>query len=150
MTNHSDVIIVGAGPTGLALANELALAGIDCRIVERRRSAPNITRAFAVHARTLELLDTRGLAAEVIRRGVQLSEVQGVPGASLNLGELPSRYPMLLIAPQSATETVLQASAEQRGVSIERGAEVIGVEQDPTRVRLRIATRDGEREETAR
>jgi 2-polyprenyl-6-methoxyphenol hydroxylase-like FAD-dependent oxidoreductase len=47
MTNHSDVIIVGAGPTGLALANELALAGIDVRIVDRRLHEPNITRGCA-------------------------------------------------------------------------------------------------------
>ena len=51
--NSADVIVVGAGPTGLALACELALAGVHCRVLERRAEEPNITRAFAVHARTL-------------------------------------------------------------------------------------------------
>jgi 2-polyprenyl-6-methoxyphenol hydroxylase-like FAD-dependent oxidoreductase len=150
MTNQSDVIIVGAGPTGLALANELALAGIDTRIVDRRLHEPNITRAFAVHARTLELLDARGLAEQVLERGVRVTEVQGVPGATLNLSELPSRYPMLGIVPQSGTEAVLEISAERHGVHIERGAEVVGLEQDSTGVRLRIATGSGERVDSAR
>ena len=97
MTNQSEVIIVGAGPTGLALANELALAGIDCRIVERRRQESNLTRAFAVHARTLELLDARGLAEEVIRRGVQLVEVQGIPGP------VPGAIGVLVIGAQPLT-----------------------------------------------
>jgi len=64
----ADVIVVGAGPTGLMLACELALAGVRCRVLERRAEEPNITRAFAVHARTLELLDARGLAGEVLLR----------------------------------------------------------------------------------
>jgi 2-polyprenyl-6-methoxyphenol hydroxylase-like FAD-dependent oxidoreductase len=149
-TNHSDVIVVGAGPTGLALANELALAGIDVRIVDRRLHEPNITRAFAVHARTLELLDARGLAKEVLQRSVRVTEVQGVPGATLDLSELPSRYPMLGIVPQSGTEAVLEASAQRHGVRIERGAEVVGLEQDSTGVRLRIATDRGERVDSAR
>ena len=154
MTQHSaytsDVIIVGAGPTGLALAGELALAGVDCRILERREEVSNLTRAFAVHARTLELLDARGLAEDVIRRGVRLEQVQGLPGATLDLSQLDSKYPMLLIAPQSATEAVLEASDEKRGVVIERGAEVIGLEQSPSTVQLTIADRDGQRTETAR
>jgi 2-polyprenyl-6-methoxyphenol hydroxylase-like FAD-dependent oxidoreductase len=85
---------------------------------------PNITRAFAVHARTLELLDARGLAKDVLSCGVELPKVQGLPGATLDLSQLPSRYPMLLIAPQSATEAVLEARAVRLGVPIERGAEV--------------------------
>ena len=149
MTDH-EVIIVGAGPTGLALANELALAGIETRLVERREHEPNITRAFAVHARTLELLDARGLAEEVLERAQRLQTVQGIPGVTFDLSELPSRYPLLAIVPQSGTEAVLQASAVARGVQIERGAEVIGLDQDETAVRLRIATPGGERTDRAR
>ena len=61
----SDVLIIGAGPTGLALAGELALAGVPGRVLERRTDDSNITRAFAVHARTLELLDARGMADDL-------------------------------------------------------------------------------------
>ncbi|TMR93766.1 FAD-dependent monooxygenase [Nonomuraea basaltis] len=117
-TLSTDVIVVGAGPTGLMLACELALAGVRCRVLERRADEPNITRAFALHARTLELLDARGLADDVVPRGVQIHVVAPLPGVSVDLRELDSRYPMVLIVPQSGTEMVLQARAEQLGVVI--------------------------------
>jgi 2-polyprenyl-6-methoxyphenol hydroxylase-like FAD-dependent oxidoreductase len=134
--NSADVIVVGAGPTGLALACELALAGVRCRVLERRAEEPNITRAFAVHARTLELLDARGMADDVLQRGVRIDSVAPVPGASLELEILDSRYPMLLIAPQSATERVLQARASRLGVEIVRGVEVVGLSEDADGVTL--------------
>jgi len=90
----TDVIVVGAGPTGLTLACELALAGVRCRLLERRVDQPNITRAFAVHARTLELLDARGLADEVLAHGIRVGQVAPVPSATLDLGELDTPYPM--------------------------------------------------------
>ncbi len=150
MTNDIQVIIVGAGPTGLALANQLALAGIHTRIVERREDESNLTRAFAVHARTLELLDARGLAEEVLARGVRVSEVQGLPGVVFDLGELSSQVPMVGVIPQSGTEAVLESSARRQGVRIERGANVVGLEEDATGVRLRIASPSGERVDSAR
>lgn len=64
-----DVAVVGAGPTGLALACELRLAGVTCTVLEKRADEPNITRAFAVHARTLELLDARDMADQLVRKG---------------------------------------------------------------------------------
>lgn len=76
--------------------------------------------------------------------------MQGLPGATLDLSQLPSRYPMLLIAPQSATEAVLEARAVRLGVPIERGAEVTELEQDADGVRVSIATADGTRTEKAR
>jgi len=84
--NDVDVAIVGAGPTGLALAGELRLAGVTCRVLERRTNESNLTRAFAVHARTLELLDARGLADRLVERGVQVPSVTPTPGATLDLG----------------------------------------------------------------
>jgi 2-polyprenyl-6-methoxyphenol hydroxylase-like FAD-dependent oxidoreductase len=126
----SDVIVVGAGPTGLMLACELAMRGIAVRLLERRAETPNITRAFAVHARTLELLDSRGMAEELLLRGVPIYEVAPAPGAVLDLTKLDSRYPMLLIAPQSATERVLEARAVQLGAQFSWGVEVVGLTQD--------------------
>jgi 2-polyprenyl-6-methoxyphenol hydroxylase-like FAD-dependent oxidoreductase len=126
----SDVIVVGAGPTGLMLACELAMRGIAVHMLERRAETPNITRAFAVHARTLELLDSRGMAEELLPRGVPIYEVAPAPGAVLDLTKLESRYPMLLIAPQSATERVLEARATQLGVRFSWGVEAVGLTQD--------------------
>ena len=134
----SDVIVVGAGPTGLMLACELAMRGIGVRILERRSEIPNITRAFAVHARTLELLDCRGMADELLQRGVRINEIAPAPGAVLDLTKLPSRFPMLLIAPQSGTERVLEARAHELGVQFSWGADVVALTQDATGVSVEL------------
>jgi 2-polyprenyl-6-methoxyphenol hydroxylase-like FAD-dependent oxidoreductase len=138
--SSADVIVVGAGPTGLMLACELALAGVQVRLLDRRgKQQSNITRAFAVHARTLELLDARGMADELVSRGVPVHEVQPAPGASVDLRELETRFPMILIAPQSGTEHVLERRARELGVEIVRGTEVVGLQQDADRVVVDLA-----------
>jgi 2-polyprenyl-6-methoxyphenol hydroxylase-like FAD-dependent oxidoreductase len=142
-----DVVVVGAGPTGLMLGCELALGGATVKLLEERTDTPNITRAFAVHARTLELLDARGMAEELLPRGVPVREVAPPGGTTLNLGELPTRYGMVLIVPQSGTEHVLQARAEELGVEIVRGAEVIGLTQDADGVTVECAGGDSVRAE---
>jgi 2-polyprenyl-6-methoxyphenol hydroxylase-like FAD-dependent oxidoreductase len=140
-----EVAVVGAGPTGLMLACELALGGIKARLLEERTDMPNITRAFAVHARTLELLDARGLADELMPRGVPVYEVAPPGGLQLDLRELPTRFGMVLIVPQSGTEQVLQQRAEKLGVEIVRGAEVVGLTQDGDGVTVDIAGADAVR-----
>jgi len=139
------VVVVGAGPTGLMLACELALGGANARLLEERTDTPNITRAFAVHARTLELLDARGLAEELLPRGVPVREVAPPGGSTLNLGELPTRFGMVLIVPQSGTERVLQARADELGVEIVRGAEVVGLTQDGDGMTIECAGGDSVR-----
>ncbi len=135
----SDVVVVGAGPTGLMLAGELALGGVDVLLLEERIEAPNITRAFAVHARTLELLDARGMADELLTRGVPVYEIAPPGGVTMNLRELPTKFGMLLVVPQSGTEQVLQARVEELGVSVQRGAEVVGLTQDDDGVTVQCA-----------
>src|SRR5918997_6156553 len=91
-------IIVGAGPTGLMLAEELALAGAPCRILERRSEESNLTRAFGVHARTLEVLDMRGMADELVPQGLRVPAARpGFGKAQLDLSCLESRFPYVLI-----------------------------------------------------
>src|SRR5919199_5962740 len=90
------VMIVGAGPTGLLLAGDLAAAGVSCTVLERRAGESNLTRAFAVHARTLELLDARGIAGELVGRGEAVRAVQLVGGAAVDLSRLPSRFAFVL------------------------------------------------------
>ena len=143
--NTTDVIVVGAGPTGLMLACELAMRGVAARLLEERRDIPNITRAFGLHARTLELLDARGLADEIVPRGVPVYQVAPAPGAVLDLKEIPSRYPMVLIAPQSLTEHVLADRAAQLGVETIYGEKVVGLEQDSEGVSVRLADGTTER-----
>jgi len=145
LVDTPDVVVVGAGPTGLMLACELALGGANARLLEERTDTPNITRAFAVHARTLELLDARGLAEELLPRGVPVREVAPPGGSTLNLGELPTRFGMVLIVPQSGTERVLQARADELGVEIVRGAEVVGLTQDGDGMTIECAGGDSVR-----
>src|SRR5437868_11658217 len=103
------VIIVGAGPTGLLLAGDLAVAGIDCTVLERREErVSNETRAFAVHARTMEILDARGVADELASTGERAGRLQLLGGTSLDLSRLPGRFPYVLITPQYETERVLR------------------------------------------
>jgi len=140
LVDTADVVVVGSGPTGLMLACELALGGTTVRLLEERTDTPNITRAFAVHARTLELLDARGLADDLLPRGVPVHEVAPPGGLELDLRELPTRFGMVLIVPQSGTEKVLQARADELGVEIVRGAEVTGLTQDGDGVAVECAS----------
>jgi 2-polyprenyl-6-methoxyphenol hydroxylase-like FAD-dependent oxidoreductase len=139
LVDSADVVVVGAGPTGLMLACELALGGVSVRLLEERVDKPNITRAFAVHARTLELLDARGLADDLLPRGVRVHEIAPPGGRVMDLRELPSRHALVLIVPQSGTESVLQARADTLGVPIIRGAQVVGLSQDDPGVTLELA-----------
>lgn len=147
MTEHTDVLIVGAGPTGLVLATELARRGVSCRIIEKRVERSTRSKALAVHARTLELLDLLGLADEFVRRGYTS------PGFSLranarrplraNLHGLDSAFPFVLILPQAETEALLEAHLNNLGVRVERGAELTGFRDCGDAVEARLS-RDGE------
>src|SRR3954454_19866055 len=97
---HTTVAVVGAGPTGLLLAGDLAHAGVDVTVLERRSDESNLTRAFGVHARTLEHLDARGLADEVAAGGAHVARLNLFDSIRVDLSTLPSRFPYLLITPQ--------------------------------------------------
>lgn len=96
---ESEVTVVGAGPTGLLLAGDLAAAGVKVVVLEKRAAESNLTRAFAVHARSLEQLDARGLADELIATGTPVSRLRLFNSLELDLGQLPSRFPFVLITP---------------------------------------------------
>src|SRR6186997_3236955 len=113
-----DVAIVGAGPAGLLLAGDLAAAGVPCTVLERRLGESNLTRAFAVHARTLELLDMRGLADELLETGAVVDRLHVLGGAELDLGWLSTRFPFMLVAPQYRTERLLERRALALGAQI--------------------------------
>jgi 2-polyprenyl-6-methoxyphenol hydroxylase-like FAD-dependent oxidoreductase len=130
MTERSaDVVIVGAGPTGLLLAGDLAAAGVRTTILERRTSGSSLSRAFAVHARTLELLDARGLADELVRGAERVDRLRLFGQVEVDLSRLPTRFPFVLITPQYRTEGVLERRARSLGVQIVTGEEVTGVRQ---------------------
>ncbi|MEU6882819.1 FAD-dependent monooxygenase [Streptomyces sp. NPDC046712] len=144
--NHldTDVLVVGAGPTGMLLAGDLAAAGLRVTVVERRpHGISNMTRAFGVHARTLEQLDARGLADELIATGTPITELRLFRRLSLDLTRLPSRFAYLLITPQYEVERLLERRAQSTGVDFRYGTELRGLSQDADQVTAELTDPDG-------
>ncbi|MGJ5820609.1 FAD-dependent monooxygenase [Paludibaculum fermentans] len=138
MSGHT-VVIAGGGPTGQMLAGELALAGIDVAIVERRSSqALTGSRAGGLHSRTLEILDQRGIAGRFLAEG-QVAQVAGFAGVRLDISEFPTRHPYGLGLWQNHIERILAGWVEELAVPIYRGREVTGFAQDDTGVDVQIS-----------
>ncbi|MGK5730659.1 FAD-dependent monooxygenase [Streptomyces sp. URMC 124] len=139
----ADVIVVGAGPTGLLLAGDLAAAGVRVTVVEKRAQESNLTRAFAVHARTLEAFDARGIAEPLLATGPFIDNLRIFGRGKIDLSRLPSRFPGVLMTPQYETERVLEERALKAGAVLRRGAEVVGLRQDGEGVDLDVRTEGG-------
>ena len=134
------VIVVGAGPTGLVLAAELALAGVPCLVLERRGGLRAESRAICLHARSMEVLDLRGQAGRFTEAGLAVPSFPlGPRGAVISFGRLDSDFPYLLDLPQSQIETLLAARAIEQGAEIRWSAEVTAIEQDADEVRVTLA-----------
>jgi 2-polyprenyl-6-methoxyphenol hydroxylase-like FAD-dependent oxidoreductase len=129
MTEHA-VVIAGGGPTGLMLAGELALAGIDVAIVERRASQDLAgSRAGGLHARTIEVLDQRGIADRFLAQG-QVAQVAGFAWIRLDISDFPTRHNYGLALWQNHIERILAGWVGELAVPIYRGREVTGIAQD--------------------
>ncbi|MEU0389550.1 FAD-dependent monooxygenase [Streptomyces chartreusis] len=134
------VIVVGSGPTGLLLAGDLATAGIPVTVVEKRpHKVSNLSRAFVLHARTLEQLDARGLAEELEAVGRRLGRFRLYGRLSLDLSTLPSRFNHLLVLPQYEVEKVLERRARQAGAQFRYETEVTGLTQDAEGVTVQVS-----------
>ena len=138
MTGHA-VVIAGGGPTGLMLAGELALAGADVAIVERRASQdlPG-SRAGGLHSRTIEVLDQRGIADRFLAQG-QIAQVQSFARIPLDISDFPTRHPYGLGLWQSHVERILGGWVEELAVPIYRGCDVTGFAQDGTGVDVELS-----------
>jgi 3-(3-hydroxy-phenyl)propionate hydroxylase len=138
MTEHA-VVIAGGGPTGLMLAGELALAGIDVVVVERRVSQDlDGSRGGGLHSRTIEVLDQRGIADRFLSAG-EVMQVQGYAYIRLDISDFPTRHNYGLALWQSHFEPILADWVEELGVPILRGCEVMGFAQDDTGVDVEIS-----------
>ncbi|MEU5096981.1 FAD-dependent monooxygenase [Streptomyces sp. NPDC020996] len=146
---EQSVIVAGAGPTGLALACELAAAGVSCAVLERRLTTSGQSRAMGLYSRTMEVLDLRGHADALSAVGRPVGRMVPARGAVVDFTELDTRFPALHVVPQSRTEEVLQQRALDLGVIIQRGAEVYGLEQDGSGVSVQVRGESGEWEESA-
>ena len=138
MTEHA-VVIAGGGPTGLMLAGELALAGIDVVIVERRASQDlDGSRAGGLHSRTIEVLDQRGVAERFLSAG-QVHPFVGYAGTFLDISDFPTRHNYILALWQSHFERILAGWVGELGVPILRRCEVVGFAQDDTGVDVELS-----------
>jgi 2-polyprenyl-6-methoxyphenol hydroxylase-like FAD-dependent oxidoreductase len=148
-----DVLVVGAGPTGLTLAAQLRAFGATVRIVDRQLDRVHESRALGVQPRTLEVLRGLGLAEELVARGNDAVWVQlhaggrVVPIRLFGLGLDDTAYPFLLFVSQAETEQLLGDHLTTGGVQVERGVELTGFHTDPDAVTCTLGHRDGSTEQ---
>jgi 3-(3-hydroxy-phenyl)propionate hydroxylase len=136
---HHSVVIAGAGPTGLMLAGELALAGIDVAIVERRADQDLAgARAGGLHARSIEVLDQRGIADRFLAEG-QVAHRTSFAWIPLDLSDLPSRHNYVLGLWQKHIERILAGWVNELAVPVYRGREVARFAQDDSGVDVDLA-----------
>lgn len=151
---YTDVLIAGAGPTGLTTANILAKSGVDFRIIDKGSGPVEESRALVVHAKTLELLDKLGLAEEAVGGGQRMGTVEflkaGEPAGKLNFfddaGKGRTPYPMVLIYEQHRTEGLLIRGLEETGDQVEWNTELLDVSQTSGGVRAVARGPDGTEE----
>jgi len=138
MTEH-EVLIAGAGPTGLMLAAELALVGADAAIVERRDSQDLAgSRAGGLHSRTIEVFEMRAIADRFLSRG-QIAQVVGFNLVRLDISDFPTRHPYGLALFQNHIERILADWVAELGVQIYRSREVTGFTQDDSGVTVAVS-----------
>ncbi|WP_443094084.1 FAD-dependent monooxygenase [Nannocystis punicea] len=146
-----EVVVVGAGPVGLMLAAELALAGVRVRVFEQRARRTEQSRALTLHPRSLELLDQRGIVDRFVRRGVPIPSAHFAGlDTRLDFSRLPTRHPYTLFLPQVHTEELLEARARELGVELAREHAFVGLTQTDDAVVVRVQAPGGELEVRAR
>jgi len=141
------ILIVGAGPTGLMLAIELARLGIRARIIEKRAEPTHRSRALATFARTLELYDRIGIIDEALRCGRKMHGLVLHAGdrelAEVSMSRLASPFPFVLAIPQSHTERILGEKARAIGVTVERETQLETLRQGEGNCTVQLLRRDG-------
>jgi len=154
LPQSTEVLIVGAGPTGMALANELARHAVPFVIVDARPAGANTSRACVIHARTLEVLEPLGVVPALLDRGVRVPVFRvrdrDRPLLTIDFAGLPTAYPFTLMLPQSETEEILLDRLTARGVEIRRPAKLVAAEQAAGVVVAQIEDAEGRHRVEAR
>jgi 2-polyprenyl-6-methoxyphenol hydroxylase-like FAD-dependent oxidoreductase len=140
---ETDVLVAGAGPTGLALATALHLRGHRTLVVERERAGANTSRAAVIHARTLEALETIGVSARLVERGIRAPRFtirdRDRVLVPVRFDDLPTRYPYALMLSQAVTEAVLRERLAEVGGDVLWQRAVIAAAQDAEGVTARLS-----------
>src|ERR1700722_3182877 len=144
--SNTDVLIVGAGPTGLVLALWLTKLGVPVRILDRTTEPGTTSRALAVHARTLELYEQLDLAEGVMKNGLAVRAINlwasGKHETRVDFGDAGhdlTRYPFFQMFPQDEHEKLLIAKLKEMGVQVERRTEMTGFTDHGDRLTAQIA-----------
>ncbi|EFH84131.1 FAD-dependent monooxygenase [Ktedonobacter racemifer] len=146
----TEVLVVGAGPTGMVLASELTRHGVRCRIIDRLPHGSQESKALGVQARTLELFEKMGIAKAMLEYGVQIkgmsvySHHQRI--AHLDTRSIPSHYPFILSIPQWQTERILSDHLARQQVEIEHEVALVALRQDDSGVEALLEHADGQQE----
>jgi 2-polyprenyl-6-methoxyphenol hydroxylase-like FAD-dependent oxidoreductase len=148
--SNSGVLVVGAGPTGLTMACELLRHGITPRIVDKALAPTDKSKAFAIHPRTLELLDNMGIVDTFLSQGNVCNAFdmydQGEPLANVVFDNLESKYPFVLMLAQSDTEKILYEHLKSYGIEVERETELKKIKQTDDVVEATLKTQYGSSE----
>ena len=146
----TDVLVVGAGPTGLMLANQLGRRGLRPMIIDRHAGPSVQTRALGVQARTLEIYSHLGIVERALELGKRATGAnlwaQGRPAARIPLGDIGrdlSPYPFLLILGQDDNERLLKEALRQWGIAVQWDTELVGLAQEADRVKATLKQPDG-------
>ena len=134
------VLIAGGGPTGMMLAGELALAGIDVAVLERRGSQElDGSRAGGLHSRTIEVLDQRGIAERFLAAGRAMPQLFGFVGIPMDISDFPTRHNYVLALRQQEIERLLAGWIDELGVPVHRHREVVGFTAPDNGVMVHLA-----------
>lgn len=148
LPTQTQVLIVGAGPTGLALAATLRQAGVDHLLIDALDGAQNTSRAAVVHAHTLEMLEMIGVAAPLSAASLPLTDFtvrdRDEPLLTVSFAKLPSVFQHMLMVPQTTTEAVLQARLQALGGAVHRGVVALGAAPDGQGAVVRVRSANGE------
>ncbi len=145
-----NVLIVGAGPAGLILANELLRRGVDCRIIDRQTRPIESSRAFTIHSKTMEMFENIGIAHRFLEYGIKNNgftfTFQGEDHRTeLDFTKSKTRYPFITVFNQNETEKLLREHLEARyGKTIEWGTSLASLEQVGDTVDVELTYIDGE------
>ncbi|HZE40350.1 MAG TPA: FAD-dependent oxidoreductase [Stackebrandtia sp.] len=144
LPSSAEVLVIGAGPAGLALAASLVDKGVDVVVIDKQAEAANTSRAAVVHARTLEVLRELDITDELIARGIKVETftVRERDRVLLHVGfdDLPTPYPYTLMCPQNVTEEILLKHLRDAGGQVHRPLELSTLEQDAEGVTATLAS----------
>jgi 2-polyprenyl-6-methoxyphenol hydroxylase-like FAD-dependent oxidoreductase len=154
LPEQTDILIAGAGPSGLALAVELRRLGASPVVIDRQPAAANTSRAAVIHARTLEVLEAADVTPRLLAEGVRVPTFRvrdrDETLITIDFKQIPSNYPFTLMCPQDRTERVLLYRLQELGGSVIRPATLHSLLPDPDMVKVTVGHDGGDGQIAAR